>query len=76
MKKEIHRDYPPLVFRDSDAGMAFLTPSTATSDKTIVWDDRQTYPVLDVEISLASHPFYTGRTRILDSAGGSPARQS
>jgi large subunit ribosomal protein L31 len=69
MKKDIHPDYHPVVFRDSGAGMAFLTRSTATSDKTIVWDDGQTYPVVDVEISSASHPFYTGRTKILDSAG-------
>lgn len=58
-----------MVFRDSGAGMAFLTRATATSDKTIVWDDGQTYPVVDVEISSASHPFYTGRAKILDSAG-------
>jgi large subunit ribosomal protein L31 len=69
MKKDIHPDYRPVVFRDSGAGMAFLTRSTATSDKTIVWDDGQTYPVVDVEISSASHPFYTGQAKILDSAG-------
>ena len=69
MKQDIHPDYRPVVFRDSGAGMAFLTRSTATSDKTIVWDDGQTYPVVDVEISSASHPFYTGQAKILDSAG-------
>jgi large subunit ribosomal protein L31 len=69
MKKDIHPDYHPVVFRDSGAGMAFLTRSTATSDKTIVWANGQTYPVVDVEISSASHPFYTGRAKILDSAG-------
>ena len=69
MKKDIHPDYRPVVFRDSGAGMAFLTRSTATSDKTIVWDDGQTYLVVDVEISSASHPFYTGQAKILDSAG-------
>jgi large subunit ribosomal protein L31 len=69
MKKDIHPDYHPVVFRDSGAGMAFLTHSTATSDKTIVWDDGQTYPVVDVGISSASHPFYTGRAKILDPAG-------
>ena len=69
MKKDIHPDYHPAVFRDSGAGMAFLIRSTATSDKTIMWEDGQTYPVIDVEISAASHPFYTGRTKILDSAG-------
>lgn len=69
MKKDIHPDYHPVVFRDSSADMAFLTRSTATSDRTIVWDDGQTYPVVDVEISAASHPFYTGRAKILDAAG-------
>lgn len=69
MKKDIHPDYYPVVFRDISADMAFLTRSTATSAGTIVWDDGQTYPVVDVEISSASHPFYTGRARILDSAG-------
>ncbi|WP_129664108.1 type B 50S ribosomal protein L31 [Phytoactinopolyspora endophytica] len=69
MKKGIHPDYHPVVFRDSGADTAFLTRSTATSDKTITWEDGQTYPVVDVEISSASHPFYTGRAKILDTAG-------
>ncbi|WP_166356078.1 type B 50S ribosomal protein L31 [Phytoactinopolyspora limicola] len=69
MKKGIHPDYHAVVFRDNGAGMAFLTRSTATSDKTIEWEDGQTYPVVDVEISSASHPFYTGRTKIIDTAG-------
>ncbi|NEE04622.1 type B 50S ribosomal protein L31 [Phytoactinopolyspora halotolerans] len=69
MKEGIHPDYHPVVFRDGAAGMSFLTRSTATSDKTIVWEDGQTYPVVDVEISSASHPFYTGRAKILDTAG-------
>jgi large subunit ribosomal protein L31 len=69
MKKNIHPDYHPVVFRDRDADLAFLTRSTATSEKTIDWEDGQTYPVVDVEISSASHPFYTGKSRILDSAG-------
>ncbi|SDT62718.1 type B 50S ribosomal protein L31 [Jiangella sp. DSM 45060] len=69
MKKHIHPDYRPVVYRDADAGLAFLTRSTARTDQTLLWDDGNTYPVVDVEISAASHPFYTGRTRILDSAG-------
>jgi large subunit ribosomal protein L31 len=56
MKKNIHPDYHPVVFRDRDADLAFLTRSTATSEKTIDWEDGQTYPVVDVEISSASHP--------------------
>ncbi|NEE45589.1 50S ribosomal protein L31 type B, partial [Streptomyces sp. SID8455] len=55
--------YGPVVFRDKSAGYAFLTRSTATSDRTIDWDDGNTYPVIDVEISSESHPFYTGKAR-------------
>ena len=69
MKAEIHPDYAPVVFRDLTSGETFLTRSTATSDKTIEWEDGNSYPVIDVEISSASHPFYTGKQRILDSAG-------
>lgn len=69
MKPEIHPPYAPVVFRDKAAGMAFLTRSTATSDKRIVWADGQEYPVIDVEVSAASHPFYTGRSRTIDTAG-------
>ncbi|NDL57174.1 type B 50S ribosomal protein L31 [Phytoactinopolyspora mesophila] len=69
MKKGIHPEYHPVVFRDSSAGLSFLTRSTATSEKTIEWEDGQTYPVVDVEISSGSHPFYTGKAKILDTAG-------
>ena len=69
MKAEIHPSYQTIVFRDLTSGQSFLTRSTATSDKTIEWEDGNTYPVIDVEISSASHPFYTGKQRILDSAG-------
>ncbi|MFE1771743.1 type B 50S ribosomal protein L31 [Streptomyces sp. NPDC059008] len=51
------------------ADYAFLTRSTATSDKTVEWEDGNTYPVIDVEISSASHPFYTGTARVMDTAG-------
>ncbi|ROO62308.1 LSU ribosomal protein L31P [Micromonospora sp. Llam0] len=69
MKPDIHPKYNYVVFRDRSADFAFLTRSTATSQKTIEWTDGQTYPVVDVEISAASHPFWTGRQRLLDSAG-------
>jgi large subunit ribosomal protein L31 len=69
MKPEIHPDYHPVVFRDRSANFAFLTRSTATSDRTVQWDDGNTYPVVDVEVSSASHPFYTGTARVVDSAG-------
>ncbi|MBC9943935.1 type B 50S ribosomal protein L31 [Leucobacter sp. cx-328] len=68
MKTAIHPEYNAIVFRDLASGETFLTRSTLKSDKTIELDGV-TYPVLDVEISSASHPFYTGKQRILDSAG-------
>ncbi|SFK56370.1 type B 50S ribosomal protein L31 [Streptomyces pini] len=69
MKPGIHPAYRPVVFRDRSAGFAFLTRSTMTSDKAIEWEDGNTYPMVDVEISSASHPFYTGTQRVLDTAG-------
>lgn len=69
MKKGIHPDYHPVVFRDPSAGTAFLTRSTMTSSATVLWEDGNTYPVVDVDVSSASHPFYTGRSRVLDTAG-------
>jgi large subunit ribosomal protein L31 len=69
MKPGIHPDYHPVVYRDRSAGFAFLTRSTAVSDRTVEWEDGNTYPVIDVEISAASHPFWTGRKRLLDTAG-------
>ncbi|WP_067139594.1 type B 50S ribosomal protein L31 [Microtetraspora malaysiensis] len=69
MKKNIHPDYHPVVFRDPGADYAFLSRSTITSDKTVEWTDGNTYPVVDVDVSSASHPFYTGRNRVLDAAG-------
>ncbi|WP_431948850.1 type B 50S ribosomal protein L31 [Actinacidiphila sp. bgisy167] len=69
MQHSIHPAYRPVVFRDRSADHAFLTRSTMTSDKTVVWEDGNTYPVVDVETSSASHPFYTGNARVLDTAG-------
>jgi large subunit ribosomal protein L31 len=69
MKHGIHPDYRPVVFRDRAAGFAFLTRSTATSEQSVEWEDGNTYPVIDVETSSASHPFYTGTARVLDTAG-------
>lgn len=68
MKTDIHPEYNNIVFRDLASGTTFLTRSTLTSEKTIDLDG-ETYPVIDVEISSESHPFYTGKQRILDSAG-------
>ncbi|MBS2551604.1 type B 50S ribosomal protein L31 [Catenulispora sp. NL8] len=69
MKPGIHPDYRPVVFRDQAAGYTFLGRSTATSSHTIEWEDGKTYPVIDVEVSSASHPFYTGNSRVVDTAG-------
>ncbi|WP_217207152.1 type B 50S ribosomal protein L31 [Streptomyces sp. AC550_RSS872] len=72
MRNGIHPSYGPVVFRDRAAGHAFLTRSTLAAvptDKTIEWEDGNTYPVVDVEISNVSHPFYTGTARVLDTAG-------
>ncbi len=69
MKTNTHPEYHPVVFRDRSADYAFLTRSTATSERTVEWTDGHTYPVIDVDVSSASHPFYTGRQSILDTAG-------
>lgn len=69
MKSDIHPDYHYVVFRDRSVDMSFLTRSTAHSAQTVEWSDGNTYPLIDVDISAASHPFYTGTQRILDTAG-------
>ncbi|WP_194915504.1 type B 50S ribosomal protein L31 [Catenulispora rubra] len=69
MKPGIHPEYHAVVFRDQAAGYAFLSRSTATSAHTVQWEDGRTYPVIDVEVSSASHPFYTGNSRVVDTAG-------
>ncbi|MFI6392070.1 type B 50S ribosomal protein L31 [Nonomuraea sp. NPDC050547] len=69
MKKNLHPEYRPVVFRDKSADYAFLTRSTRSSAQTIEWTDGRVYPVVDVDVSSASHPYYTGRGRVLDTAG-------
>jgi large subunit ribosomal protein L31 len=69
MKSRIHPEYRPVVFRDRGADYAFLTRSTAVTDRTIEWTDGRTYPLVDVDVSSASHPFYTGRQQVLDTTG-------
>ncbi|HEV7823872.1 MAG TPA: type B 50S ribosomal protein L31 [Mycobacteriales bacterium] len=69
MKPGIHPEYRPVVFRDRSAAYAFLTRSTVRTDRTIDWEDGNTYPLVDVDISAASHPFYTGQQRVVDTAG-------
>jgi len=69
MQSDIHPAYQPIVFRDLVGEHAILTQSTLTSDKTIEWEDGNTYPVIDVEVSSASHSFYTGKQRLMDTGG-------
>lgn len=72
MKQGIHPTYGPVVFRDRSAQTAFLTRSTLAGRdhfEQIEWEDGQSYPVIDVDISSASHPFWTGKGRVVDSEG-------
>ena len=69
MKAGVRPDYNLVLFRDLASGKVFLTRSTMTSDKTEKWEDGNEYPIVEVEISSESHPFYTGKQRIMDSAG-------
>lgn len=70
MKKAIHpTTYRPVVFSDDTAGFAFLSQSTAQTSDTIVWEDGQTYPLVKVHVSSASHPFFTGEEKIIDTEG-------
>ncbi|KKW19572.1 MAG: 50S ribosomal protein L31 type B [Parcubacteria group bacterium GW2011_GWA2_51_10] len=70
MKKDIHpADYRQVIFDDSTSGKRFLIGSTITTSKTAKWEDGKEYPVFNVEISSASHPFYTGTSKTIDTAG-------
>ena len=70
MKSSIHpTTYRPVVFSDDTAGFAFLTQSTAQTDDEIKWEDGKTYPLVKIHISSASHPFFTGEEKIIDTEG-------
>ena len=70
MKTNLHpTDYRPVVFSDEVAGFAFLTQSTAQTNETIKWEDGKEYPLVKVHISSASHPFFTGEEKIIDTEG-------
>ncbi|NLU82582.1 type B 50S ribosomal protein L31 [Rhodococcus sp. HNM0569] len=69
MKPNLHPDYHPVVFRDANTGTSFLTRSTVQSDRTTEWDDGSTYPLVVVDVSSDSHPFWTGTQRRVDTAG-------
>lgn len=70
MKKDIHpKDYRYVVFKDVSDGTSFLSRSTARTKETITWEDGKEYPLVKLEISSSSHPFYTGKMKLVDSAG-------
>ena len=70
MKKDIHpSNYRFVVFTDMSNEYSFLTRSTATSKETIKWEDGKEYPQIKLEISHMSHPFYTGKQQLVDTAG-------
>jgi large subunit ribosomal protein L31 len=69
MKAGIHPEYKEVVFQDMSSDFAFLTRSTIESKETIKWEDGKEYPLVKVEVSSASHPFYTGKHKVLDSGG-------
>jgi len=69
MKKDIHPEYKEVVFQDVQSDFKFLTRSTMSSDEKIKWEDGKEYPLIKVEVSSASHPFYTGKKIFVDTAG-------
>ncbi|KUG06601.1 type B 50S ribosomal protein L31 [Solirubrum puertoriconensis] len=69
MKKDIHPEYREVVFQDTTSDFKFITRSTMTSNETVTMEDGKTYPVIKVEVSSQSHPFYTGKNVLLDTAG-------
>ena len=70
MKKGLHPEtYRAVVFQDLNNGFSFLTRSTVATNETIVWEDGNSYPLVKVHISSASHPFFTGEERVVDIEG-------
>jgi large subunit ribosomal protein L31 len=70
MKKGIHPDnYRFVVFKDMSNGTTFMSKSTANTKETILWEDGKEYPIIKLEISNTSHPFYTGKNILVDTAG-------
>ena len=69
MKNDIHPDYGYVVFKDVSSDVSFLTRSTVKSKETVTWEDGNEYPLVKVDISSASHPFFTGKQKFVDAAG-------
>jgi large subunit ribosomal protein L31 len=70
MKKDIHpKNYRPVIFHDNSSGERFLVSSTINTESTEKWTDGKEYPIAFVDVSSASHPFYTGQEKVMDTAG-------
>lgn len=69
MKKDIHPNYREVIFHDTSSDAKFLTRSTIETKETMKWEDGKEYPLVKVEVSSASHPFYTGKKLFVDTAG-------
>jgi large subunit ribosomal protein L31 len=70
MKKDIHpSNYRLVIFKDMSNEYSFLTRSAASTKETAVWEDGKEYPVIKLDISHTSHPFYTGKQQLVDTAG-------
>lgn len=70
MKKDIHpKNYRLVIFHDNSSDARFLVGSTIATSETATWDDGQEYPIVHVDVSSASHPFYTGQEKVMDTAG-------
>jgi large subunit ribosomal protein L31 len=69
MKAGIHPEYREVVFQDVTSDFRFLTRSTLSSKESVKWQDGNEYPLIKIDISSASHPFYTGQNKIMDTSG-------
>jgi large subunit ribosomal protein L31 len=69
MRKDIHPEYRDVIFHDTSSDVKFMTRSTINTAETMKWEDGNDYPLVKVEVSSASHPFYTGKKLFVDTAG-------
>jgi large subunit ribosomal protein L31 len=69
MKAGIHPEYRDVVFQDVTSDFKILTRSTLSSNETVKWEDGNEYPLIKVEVSSSSHPFYTGQNKLIDTSG-------
>ena len=69
MKADIHPEYRDVVFQDVTSNFQILSRSTLSSKETVKWEDGNEYPLIKLDISSASHPFYTGQHKVMDTGG-------